>query len=154
MLTLRVIVVGRTREAFVREGEALYRRRIERFARLQWIEVKPAAAAATPEAALRQEASALARQVGGRDYLIALDRLGKQWDSRRMAAHIARLSMTHPRLCFLIGGPEGIARDLLERCQERMSLSRLTFTHEMSRVILLEQLYRALSINQGTAYHR
>ncbi len=154
MLTLRVVVVGKTREGFVREGEALYRRRIERFARLQWVEVKPAQPAATPATALRQEAQALGRQVSGRDYVIALDRLGKQWDSRGLAAHIAQLAMNQSRLCFLIGGPEGIAQDLLGRCHERMSLSRLTFTHEMSRLILLEQLYRALSINQGTPYHR
>jgi 23S rRNA (pseudouridine1915-N3)-methyltransferase len=108
---------------------------------LEWFEVKPAKIkkGRSTEEILNAEAETIARRLAPRDYLVALDRTGRQYDSVELAAWINKLS-TSPRspINFIIGGPLGLSRQILDRAQEILSLSRLTLTHEMSRLILLD----------------
>jgi len=90
-----------------------------------------------------------------RDYVIALDRSGKTYTSKGLAGWLDKLSIhVGGWVSFVIGGPLGLSSSVLERSQGIFSLSRLTLTHEMSRLILLEQLYRALTILRGENYHK
>ena len=89
------------------------------------------------------------------DYLVALDRSGQQYDSEGLAAWFDKLSMERGGwISFVIGGPLGLPSDLLKRAQKVLSLSSLTLTHEMCRLFLLEQVYRAFTIMKGEKYHK
>ncbi len=156
MLRITIIVVDRTRASFLREGESFYLNRLKRYARMEWVEVKPAGIkkGKPSDEILAKEGNSILRKFSARDYLISLDRSGKAHDSEELAAMIDRISLTHSRLTFVIGGPLGLAKTVLERSHETFSLSRLTLTHEMSRLLLLEQLYRAFTIINNEKYHK
>lgn len=157
MLKLKVIVVDRTRSPFLKEGESFYLERLRRYAQVEWVEVKPAKIkkGRPDEEILSAEGQAIARKLAPRDYLIPLDRTGHQFDSEELAAWLDRLSTgTAGWISFIIGGPLGLSKELLARAQKTLSLSRLTLTHEMSRLLLLEQLYRAFTILRGEKYHK
>ena len=156
-LKLRVIVVDRTRSPFLKEGEAFYLDRINHYAPIEWIEVKPAKIkkGRSEEEIIRFEGEAIARKLIARDYLVALDRGGHQLDSKELAFWLESFYRDHSgRISFVIGGPLGLSRDLMKKAQKVLSLSRLTLTHEMSRLFLLEQIYRAFTIIKGEKYHK
>ncbi|UCB47591.1 MAG: 23S rRNA (pseudouridine(1915)-N(3))-methyltransferase RlmH [Deltaproteobacteria bacterium] len=157
MLKLRIIVVDRTRSSFLKEGESFYLERLRRYVQVEWVEVKPAKIRkGRPEQEiLGTEGEAIARKVAPRDYLVPLDRTGEQFDSEALAAWLESLSNRRGGwVSFIIGGPLGLSKELLDRANKILSLSRLTLTHEMSRLLLLEQLYRAFTILRGEKYHK
>jgi len=156
MLKIRIIVVGRTRSPFIREGELFYLDRLRRYAHTEWEEVKPASIkkGRSDKIILAAESDSIARRILPRDYVIVLDRSGKAYESRELAESVQDLSLSNNRLSFIIGGPLGLSEKILQRAQATLSLSRMTFTHEMSRLIFLEQLYRAFTIIRGEKYHK
>ena len=156
MLKIKIIVVDRTRSAFLAEGESFYLERLQRYARTEWIATKPARInkGKSTQSILTEEGNYLAKSLLPRDYVIAVDRLGKAYDSEGLAARIDHLSLSHNRLAFIIGGPLGLSKEIRDRAHETLSLSRLTFTHEMSRLFLLEQIYRAFTILNNEQYHK
>jgi 23S rRNA (pseudouridine1915-N3)-methyltransferase len=156
MLKLRFIVVDRTKSAFLREGERFYLDRLKRYARTKWVEVKPARIYAKKpvQEILRKEGAAITKQLNRQDHVISLDRMGTRRTSEELASHIDRLSMTHSQLALVVGGPLGLPEEVLQMSHETLSLSSLTLTHEMARLILLEQLYRAFTIIRGEKYHK
>ncbi len=156
-LNLRVIVVDRTRSPFLKEGELFYIERLNKYTRVEWIEVKPAMIkkGRPADEVLAAEGQAIARRLMPRDYLVALDRSGHQYDSVGLADWFDKLSMDHGGwISFVIGGPLGLSKDLLKSAQNILSLSKLTLTHEMCRLLLLEQIYRAFTIMKGEKYHK
>ncbi len=157
MLKIKIIVVDRTRSPFLKEGEAFYLKRLQKYVRVKWIEVRPAKIkkGRSTEEILVAEGQTLARSLAPRDYLIALDRTGHPYDSSELAVWLDKLSTgVGDWVSFIIGGPLGLSGEILERSQKVLSLSRLTLTHEMSRLLLLEQLYRACTILRGEKYHK
>lgn len=157
MLKIRFIVVDRTRSPFLKEAESFYLERLRKFVRVEWVEVKATKIEKSrpPEEVLTAEGRTISRRLSPRDYLVILDRTGHQYDSEGLATWLDRISTSHNRwVCFAIGGPLGISRDILGRANSILSLSKLTFTHEMSRVFLLEQIYRAITITKGQNYHK
>ncbi len=85
---------------------------------------------------------------------LALDERGEQWSSQDWSRQLQRWMFEFPRVNLIIGGPDGLTRQCLERCQHRVSMGRMTMPHALVKVVLLEQLYRAWSILQGHPYHR
>jgi 23S rRNA (pseudouridine1915-N3)-methyltransferase len=157
MLKIRIIVVDRTRSAFLREGESFYLRRLRKYVQVDWEEVRPVrmVKGKRDEEILNAEGEFLSRKISPKDYVVALDRAGDPLDSEELARWLERLSRRAPGgVSFLIGGPLGLSKSLLDRAQKVLSLSRLTLTHEMSRLLLLEQLYRAMTILKGEKYHK
>jgi 23S rRNA (pseudouridine1915-N3)-methyltransferase len=156
MLKIKIIVVDRTRSSFLRQGEIFYMKRLKRYAQTEWVEVKPAGIKKGRPIfeILDAEGDSIAKNFVPRDYIIALERSGKAYGSEELASHIEKLSLTHDRLTFVVGGPLGLSKNILDRAHEIFSLSRLTLTHEMSRLVLLEQLYRAFTIIKGQKYHK
>jgi 23S rRNA (pseudouridine1915-N3)-methyltransferase len=152
MLKFKFIVVDRTRAPFLREGESFYLERLRKYARVEWVEVKPVKIekGRPTEDVLAMEEQRIAKRLSSHDYLVSLDRTGHQYTSLDLSSWLDRLS-TNARdwVCFAIGGPLGLSKKLLARSHTVLSLSRLTLTHEMSRLFLLEQLYRAFTILQG-----
>jgi len=157
MLKLKIIVVDRTRSTFLREGESYYLARLRKYVQVEWIEVKAAKIkkGRSPEEILKAEGENIARKLTQRDYLVSLDRSGHQYDSEELSGWLHGLSTrVEAWTCLIIGGPLGIAREIIEQSHHALSLSRLTLTHEMSRLLLLEQLYRAFTILRGENYHK
>ncbi|MFO7461456.1 MAG: 23S rRNA (pseudouridine(1915)-N(3))-methyltransferase RlmH [Desulfatiglandales bacterium] len=157
MLRIRIIVVDRTRAAFLREGESFYLQRLRKYVAVEWDAVRPSriAKGRDEREILKAEGEALGRKIAPKEYLVALDRAGDLLGSEELARlleHLGRQAIGG--VCFAIGGPLGLSKNVLERAQKVLSLSRLTLTHEMSRLVLLEQLYRAMTILKGEKYHK
>lgn len=156
---IEIITVGAVREPFLREGVEEYLRRLRRYAPVSLRAVPeahlpPGAGEAEVEQARTREGEELLRVLGRDAYAVALDREGVALDSEGLAAWLADLAGSGAaRVAFVVGGPRGLARSVLARADFRLSLSRLTFTHEMSCLILLEQLYRAFRIHRREPYH-
>jgi len=157
MLKIKFIVVDKTRAPFLREGEAFYLDRLKRYAQIEWAEVKPVRIikGIQEEEVKNTEGRAILQRVAPGDYLAALDRSGRQYDSEKLAEWLKGLGMDiRGYVCFTIGGPIGLSGEVLKKADSLLSLSKMTFTHEMSRLVLLEQVYRAFTIIQGEKYHK
>lgn len=156
MFKCSIIAVGRLKEPHWREAQEEYLRRLSPSMRIDVVEVEAEALSATVTApqAMRTEAERLRRRVPDGATLVALDRTGKASDSEGFAAMLEELGGRGEHLAFIIGGSAGIDPALLKEAHRRVSFSAMTFTHEMARVILLEQLYRATAILSGKPYHR
>ena len=157
MIKIRIIVVDRTRCPFLAEGEAFYLKRLQRYAQLEWIEVKPVKMTkGRPEAEiLNLEGQTMICKRASKDYLVVLDRSGRQYASEEFAGCLEKAALNAGGgITFMIGGPLGLSKEVLSKADEILSLSTFTFTHEMSRVILLEQIYRAFTILKGEKYHK
>ena len=156
MIKIRIIVVDRTRSSFLREGEIFYLKRLRRYANVEWIEVKPApmTKGRPPQELLNIEAQTIAKKLLPQETLVVLDRSGQAFSSKGLATRIENWASPHARLAFVIGSPMGVSKEILNKAHAVLSLSKLTLTHEMSRLILLEQLYRAFTIIKGEKYHK
>jgi len=106
------------------------------------------------ERRLREEGDRLLQAVPAGAVLVALDEAGREMDSAGLARRIARWQQDHGALAFAIGGPDGLARSVLERAETTLAFSRMTWPHRLVRVMLAEQLYRAATILSGHPYHR
>jgi 23S rRNA (pseudouridine1915-N3)-methyltransferase len=155
----RFLFVGRTRDAGLRAGIKEYARRIRRCVPAEIVRLKDVPVD-TPEAVQSQEGphverlkAALGRR-GGTGYAIVLDERGRLFTSLEFADFLAaRWRETHHQVSFLVGGPFGIPAAVCREADLLWSLSPLTFTHEMARLLMLEQIYRAFTIIRGETYH-
>lgn len=132
-------------------------KRLQNYAQVEWVEVKPAkmTKGRPEEEILRSEGQALIRKRGPKDYLVALDRTGRQYGSEEFAGRLEKVALNATGgVTFMIGGPLGLSGEALAEADEILSLSKFTLTHEMSRVLLLEQIYRAFTILKGEKYHK
>ncbi len=152
-MKIRVLWVGKTQEEWVRRGIDEYAGRLRRYVSLEVAEVregKEGSAVAIRE----QEGERLARLVGKNARLILLDERGEEMTSPAFADFIARCrDGAVPELAFVVGGAYGFAESIRARAAKTISLSRMTFTHQMVRIFLLEQIYRGFTILNGEPYH-
>ncbi|MHB8174830.1 MAG: 23S rRNA (pseudouridine(1915)-N(3))-methyltransferase RlmH [Nitrospirota bacterium] len=146
-----LLFVGKTKEGFVSDGVAKYLGLLRRQIKLEIREIK--GSHKTGADAVKDEGAAILKRISPSDYLVALHERGNNPDSREFAGKMAPLLEQGRNLVFAVGGPFGLSREVLSRADYQLSLSRLTFTHEMARLILMEQIYRALTIIQGRTYH-
>ncbi|MEJ2667172.1 MAG: 23S rRNA (pseudouridine(1915)-N(3))-methyltransferase RlmH [Deinococcales bacterium] len=148
----RIVSIGRPKRGFYADGCRHFARRLDGLASLELIELK-GTRTSNVEAAREGDSAALLEAAEGRT--VAIDERGRAFDTRHLAAHIAGLELGgQSRLSLLIGGAEGHAPWLLDRADEAWSLSPLTLPHELARLVLLEQLYRAETLRVGHPYHR
>ncbi|MCP4424107.1 MAG: 23S rRNA (pseudouridine(1915)-N(3))-methyltransferase RlmH [Chloroflexi bacterium] len=152
---ITVAAVGKIRKSHWKTALDDYEKRLRRYTDFKLVEVKDAVGRGGPEAtAVAKEGEALLRAAKGARRLIALTENGRQMDSPRLARYLMRQVQLYGRIAFLIAGPLGFSDDVLIQCDEQLSLSPMTFPHELARVILLEQLYRACTILNGEKYHK
>jgi 23S rRNA (pseudouridine1915-N3)-methyltransferase len=157
MIRLNFIMVDRTRASYIREGEEEYLERIKRFVNCKWTEVKPVkiTRGISDEEVIYKEGEHIIEKIEHGDYLIALDKDGRQYSSEGFASLLRGLSYENRgQICFIIGGPLGLSKDIKKRADLIISLSEMTLTHEMVRLILTEQIYRAFTIIGGHKYHK
>ena len=135
-----VVAVGRMRNAALRTACDEYLGRLRRYTRIDEREVK--------------DEARLSEAISGEMRLVALSRVGEPWTSAELAQRTARWDQEGREVAFTIGGAAGLPRAVVERAEAVWSLSALTFPHELARVVVVEQLYRAFTIRRGEPYHR
>lgn len=155
-LSIQVLAIGKRMPAWVTSGVEEYARRMPSGVRFELTELAPGDRAGTRDtlAAKELEAKAILGRVGPRDCLIALDENGQSLSTRQWASELEKMMQEGDRPVFVIGGPDGLDASIIAKASKRWSLSKLTFPHPLVRVILVEQLYRALMICQSHPYHR
>lgn len=158
-MKIRIVAAGRLKEKYLREGVAEYEKRLAPFASVELLETREEYMPENPSEAQRQQALAkegerLLRLVPEKSFLIVLDVKGKLLSSEALAKELAALALQgRSDLTFLIGGAFGLSPAVRERADLRISFSPMTFTHQMVRLLLYEQIYRAFKINRGEKYH-
>lgn len=159
-MTTVILCVGKLKETYWRDAVAEYAKRLQRFGPFSIVELADLpepknASAADIQKIVAQEGEAMLAQLRPRDYVVALCIDGKQRDSLAFADDIARIeSSGAARAVFLIGGSNGLSSAVIGRANAKLSFSPMTFPHQLARVMLLEQLYRARKILANETYHK
>ena len=148
--------IGKTSEPYLEEGMALYQKRLGYYLKFG-LEIIPdvrKAGKLSPDQLKVKEAESVLRRLQPGDFLVLLDEAGKQRTSESFAGLLNhKMQMSYKRLIFLIGGAYGFSPELYARADGKLSLSRMTFSHQMVRLFFLEQLYRAMTILNNEPYH-
>lgn len=152
----RLISVGERMPPWVADGFAEYRKRLSRDLPLDLVEIPLGARGKGRDAAraIADEGAAVLAALPKDAHVVALDGRGQPWSSERLAEELARWRMAGRDLGILVGGPDGHAAEVLARADQRWSLGPLTLPHMLVRLVVAEQLYRAVSIEAGHPYHR
>ncbi len=155
-MKIRLIVVGKTEEEFLRTGIREYTGRVNRYVPFVITEIpalRGASALPQPEQ-VKKEGELLARQLQPGDIVVVLDERGREMRSSEFAGFLNRQFLSGSKqLVFIIGGPFGFDEEIKKKASVILSLSRMTFSHQMVRLFFTEQLYRALTILRGESYH-
>ena len=151
---IKIIAVGKVKDRHLFALIEDYVKRISRYHKIEVIEVKDEPITDNEKAVLDKEGQRALAKIDANDYVILLDLHGKSIDSLSLAAKIDSLFNTHSKIAFVIGGSLGLSEELLRRADERIKLSDLTFLHQMTRLILLEQIYRSFKILNHETYHK
>jgi len=150
-----LIAVGKMKTKHWLAAQNDYTKRIGRYGKFELNEVKDFVGRGLPDdVAMVREGEALLKKASAAERIVLLTPLGKQMPSEKLAKFWHRELMEYGRVAFLIGGPLGFSPDVHKAAHHELSLSPLTFTHEMARVLLLEQLYRACTILNKEPYHK
>lgn len=159
-MKVSIISVGKLKERYLKDGIAEYSKRLSRFCDLRITEVEDEQAPVTLSAAQeeqikKKEAERILSKVRNGDFLIVLDAAGTKKDSEEFAS-VLQNCMTSGRsnIIFIIGGSLGLDADLIKKADLRLSLSDMTFPHQLARLILMEQIFRAFKIINGETYHK
>lgn len=159
-MKITLLTVGKIKENYLRDGIAEYRKRLGKYCRLEIVEVAdertPDGASVLEEEQIkRTEGERLLRCIRETDYVIALAIDGRELGSVELSEKLERLGVQGiSSLVFVIGGSLGLSEELLRRADFQLSFSRLTFPHQLMRLILLEQIYRSFRIMRGEPYHK
>ena len=159
MISIRIICVGKLKEKYWEAAASEYMKRLGAYCSVSVTEVKeerlPAnASRADEENVIVKEGRSILGKVGAGDYVIALDIRGKELGSEELAQKIKETVFTHSTIDFIIGGSLGLSDEVKARADMRLSFGRITLPHQLARVVLLEQIYRAFKINAGETYHK
>ncbi len=154
-MRITLIENGKTRDSFIKEGVELFRKRVVRYVpfKIETIPDLKNTRSKTMKEVQNQEGTLLLKRVKPTDYVILLDERGKEQNSISFAEYINGLEGRVNHVVFVIGGPYGFSEEVYKRADARLSLSKLTFSHQLVRVFFMEQLYRAFTILKGEPYH-
>lgn len=158
-MKLTILALGSIKESWMKNGISEYMKRLMPFAKVQVIERNESKMPGVPSQAdkqriLEEEGEKILKYVGEKDCVILLDLKGKKMSSENLAQWLEnKMVAGNSSFCFMIGGPYGNGENLRKRADLKLSLSDMTFTHQMSRLILVEQLYRSMKIIHHEPYH-
>lgn len=153
-MRFRVIWIGKTKDARLKALADDYLKRISHYARCEIIELRDSRVSGT-KTGIDQESKRISDRLLAGTPAVLLDPSGANWSSEELAAQVKGWENRGVKaVTFIVGGPDGVSREVAARATDRWALSRLTLTHEMARVVLLEQLYRAYTIIHGLPYQK
>ena len=158
-MNMALICMGRLKERYWRDAAAEYEKRISRFGKFEEIELpdlpEPSNSSPAIEEQIRKkEGEAILSKIRDQDVVVCLCIDGKQMDSVQLSRKLTELVDTGRRVVFVIGGSLGLSPEVVARAQLKLSCSPMTFPHQLARIMLLEQTYRALKIAAGERYHK
>lgn len=159
MLHINIICVGKIKETFFKDAIQEYSKRLSRFCSLSITEIAdekiPDKTNEKIENDIKEkEGNNILSHIKRDSYVIALDLKGKEFDSIAFSKEISNISISSSNITFIIGGSLGISNKVLSACNEKICFSKLTFPHQLIRIFLLEQLYRAFKISNNETYHK
>lgn len=159
MLTINIVCVGKLKEKFFKDAVEEYSKRLSKYCKLNIIELPdekiPNNASETVfEDIKNKECNNILTHLKKDSYIICLDLKGKEFSSEQFSEKLDSLSMISSSITFVIGGTLGLTKELLKESNEQICFSKMTFPHQLIRVFLLEQLFRAFKISHGETYHR
>lgn len=159
MATIRFISVGTLKEDYLRDAVAEYKKRLSGFCQVEEVNLKESKLPQDPseseiKRALDDEAKQILAAMPDKAYKIAMCVEGKQYDSPELAGIFEKAFLSSNELCFVIGSSHGLSDEVKSRANLRLSVSKLTFPHQLMRVLLIEAVYRCMSITKGTKYHK
>lgn len=159
-MNISVVTVGKLKEKYLKQGIEEYTKRLSAYAKIEIIEVPDEKAPeemseAEMEQVKKKEGERILAKVSTDAHVIALAIEGKKQSSEELAANLDRLALHgKSKIAFIIGGSLGLSGEVLSRANEKLSFSKMTFPHQLMRLILVEQIYRAFRINRGEPYHK
>ncbi len=159
MVGVKFITLGTLKESYLREAAAEYQKRLGGFCKVEVVELKEERLSDSPsdgeiKQALEREADKILAEIPQRAYRIAMCVEGEQISSEKLSERLDDISEKYGSMCFIIGSSHGLSDRVKKSCDYRMSVSKLTFPHQLMRVLLLEAVYRGFNISKGTKYHK
>ncbi len=159
MLSVNIICVGKLKESYLRDAIDEYSKRMRTLCRLSIIELPEERSSDDPSAAeigrvISAESERIMQKLGKGDYVIAMCVEGRNISSEELSAKLEDISMRSSTVDLIIGGSWGLSDKLKSRADFKLSMGKMTFPHQLCRVMLLEQVYRAFQISKGTKYHK
>lgn len=154
-MKIKIICLGKTKQKFIEDGISEYQKRISKYFKLDW-QILPDVKLTgnkTIENVKEQEAEIIIKKIPMSSFIIALDETGKEFSSVKIAKFLENKLNTEKEIIFVIGGVYGLSNRILKTANIVLSFSRFTFTHQMIRLLLLEQLYRSFTIIKNKKYH-
>ena len=159
MLNIQIICVGKIKETYLKDALTEYSKRLSRYCKLTITELPDEKIPDKLNPSLEndiksKECTNILNHIKKDSYVIALDLKGKEFSSKEFSKKLDDLSMENSSITFVIGGSLGLTRELLDICNLKICFSKMTFPHQLIRVFLLEQIFRAFKIQRGETYHR
>jgi 23S rRNA (pseudouridine1915-N3)-methyltransferase len=151
-----LLTVGKTEDAYIREGIDKFVKRLKHYTRLEIIDLPELknTKALTQEQQKTKEAEMILKRISSTDHVVLLDENGMEFSSVQFADYLDKKAIGSVQsMTFVIGGPYGFDASVYDRANAKLALSRMTFSHQMVRLFFVEQLYRAFSIIKGEPYH-
>lgn len=159
MIKITLIAMGKLKETFLREAAAEYKKRLSRYCSLEVVEIDPVKLSEKPSlqevnTALEKEAGFILKKIPQNSEVITLCVEGKELSSEDFAGKIDANTANGKNITFIIGSSYGLSESIKKLSSIKLSISKMTFPHQLFRVMLLEQIYRAFKINEGSTYHK
>lgn len=159
MIKISIIALGKLKEKFLKDGALEYIKRLSAYCKLDIIEIEPEKISEKPsqkeiDICLEKESSLIEKKILSNSLVVALCVEGKEFTSEQLANKIEELSNIGKSITFIIGSSYGLSPKIKALANIKLSVSKMTFPHQLFRVMLLEQLYRAFKINEGSQYHK
>ena len=146
IIVLKIICIGKIKENYLKEAIDDYLKRISKYHKINIIEL--------PDSNIDNEANEILKHIDKKDYLIAMCIEGNSLSSVELSQKIDKSFITNPCITFIIGGSDGLRNDIKDKCNYKLSFSKLTYPHGLFRLILLEQIYRSFKIINNETYHK
>ena len=158
-MNVKIITIGSIKENYIRDGIAEFKKRIKPYANLEEIELKETLitdeSSSNIEKALDDEADKILSKINNRDYVIALDVKGRQYDSEEFSKKLEELKIDgYNDFVYIIGSSYGLSEKIKNRADLKLSFSKFTFPHQLMKLILFEQIYRWIKISKNEPYHK
>lgn len=150
---IKIITVGQIKEKYLQDAISEYKKRLSKYTNIEVIEVKDEGLVEEVKA-IKLEAEKIKKHINDRDYIVTLEIEGKQMTSVEFANKIDNILIENSNIDFIIGGSYGLSDDIKNMSRLHLSFSKMTFPHQLFRVLLLEQIYRAYKINNNESYHK
>ena len=150
---IKIITVGSIKEKYLKDAIEEYTKRLSKYTNIEIIEVKDEGLV-EPKKAIALEEEKILKHINDKDYIITLEIEGRQLSSEEFAAKLDRIQLESSNITFIIGGSYGLSQNIKDKSRLHLSFSKMTFPHQLFRVLLLEQIYRAFKINNNESYHK